>query len=307
MSSVHLPVLYLEVLGGLAVHPGGTYVDCTAGAGGHTSGLLEKSEPNGRVLALDVDPKALDFVRQRLASWGEQLTLVQANFSRLNAVAHDHNFSQVDGILMDLGWSSMQLADESRGFSFRAGGPLDMRYDPTLPHTAGDLVNTLPEKDLANLIWQFGEERHSRKIARAIVRNRPVRTADRLAKIISQTTQRGHTRIHPATKTFLALRTYVNKEAEVLQTALPQAVALLRPGGRLAVISFHSLEDRVVKNFFRQEEKDCICPVEQLTCVCGHHAALRRITRKPLTPDAEELAINPRSRSAKLRIAEKLP
>jgi len=306
-GSLHKPVLYQEVLDGLAIRPGGKYVDCTTGMGGHAIGMLERSSPGGRLLALDVDPLALDVARKRLAPFAGRVTLVQTNFTNLLSVARSQGFAEVDGILMDLGWSSWQLADGSRGFSFRATGPLDMRYDPTLPETASDLVNRLPERELADLLWRFGEERRSRAIARAIVRHRPIHTAIDLAGVVSRATggKRGR-RIHPATKTFQALRIAVNHELDVLRTTLPQAVALLRVGGRLAVISFHSLEDRIVKNYIRQEERDCICPIEQIVCSCGHRAVLRRVTRKPIVPGVDEVQRNPRSRSAKLRIAERL-
>ncbi len=295
------------MLGGLAIHPGGTYVDCTVGAGGHAFGTLEKSAPDGRLLALDLDPQALDAARQHLVPFGERVTLIQASFANLGSVARAAGFVQVDGILLDLGWSSLQLADESRGFSFQTDGPLDMRYDPHLARPAADLVNKLPADDLANLLWKYGEERRSKAIARAIARNRPLRTTTELADIVARTVGRRRGRIHPATKTFQALRIAVNNELDDLRAALPQAVQLLKPtGGRLAVISFHSLEDRIVKDFIRQEEKDCICPIEQPVCGCEHRATLRRLTKKPIVPTAAEVQRNRRSRSAKLRIAERV-
>ncbi len=298
----HLPVLYDRVLEFLAPQPGGRYIDATVGAGGHAWGILEASDPDGRLLALDADPAALAVARERLAPFGERVTLMHANFDRLAQVAEEHGFEKVDGILLDLGLSSLQLADAQRGFSFQLEGPLDMRFDPRTRRTAADLVNRLSEEELADLLKRYGEERYARRIARAIVRHRPIRTTRELAELVARNVpHRG--RIHPATRTFMALRIAVNDELGALERALPQAVGLLRPGGRLAVISFHSLEDRIVKEFFRRESRDCICPPELPACVCDHKAVLELVTRKPVTPSAEEVARNPRSRSARMRVA----
>jgi 16S rRNA (cytosine1402-N4)-methyltransferase len=281
------------------------YVDCTVGAAGHAQGILQQSAPDGRLLALDVDPQALDTARRRLRSFGERVVLIHASFSELASVAGEASFETVDGVLFDLGWSSLQLADPSRGLSFQKDGPLDMRLDPRLNRTAADLVNRLPMDALADLLRKYGEERRARAIARAIVRARPVRTTRQLADIVAATIgRRREGRIHPATRTFQALRIAVNDELSALEAALPQAVSLLRPGeGRLAVIAFHSLEDRIVKNFIRREERDCVCPPEQIVCVCNHQATLRRLTKKPIVPGADEIRRNRRSRSAKLRLA----
>ncbi len=211
----------------------------------------------------------------------------------------------VDGILLDLGLSSMQLDTPERGFSFQQDAPLDMRFDPASPTTAADLVNNLPQDELADLIYRNGEERASRRIARAIVKARPLQTTRQLAAVIETVLPRKG-RIHPATQTFQALRIAVNQELERVENVLPQAVAALKSGGRLAIISFHSLEDRIVKEYFRRESRDCICPPRQPVCTCGHKATLKEITRKPITPGEAEIAANPRARSAKLRIAEKL-
>jgi 16S rRNA (cytosine1402-N4)-methyltransferase len=231
---------------------------------------------------------------------------VQASYVTLRAQLDEIGWEFVSGILLDLGLSSMQLDTPERGFSFQADAPLDMRFDPRGPVRAADLVNTLPEKDLANLIYEYGEERRSRQVAHAIVRARPLLTTRQLAQVIAGVTSAGQPGIHPATRTFQALRIAVNRELESLEEVLPQAVASLEPGGRLAVISFHSLEDRIVKQYFRQESRDCICPPRQPVCTCGHMATIREITRRPIRPQPAEIQANPRARSARLRVAEKL-
>jgi 16S rRNA (cytosine1402-N4)-methyltransferase len=302
----HIPVLLDEVLKGLNLQPGQHYIDGTLGAGGHAEAILQAIAPDGQVLGLDADPVALNSARQRLAPYNDRVHLVNANFSQLTTIAHSYDFVPVHGILLDLGLSSMQLGDAERGFSFQNEGPLDMRYDPSGPITAADLVNSLSQSELADLLYRFGEERRSRRIARAIVAARPVNSTRELAELVARAVggRRG-ARIHPATRTFQALRIAVNDELETLSSALSDGITILAPGGRLAVISFHSLEDRIVKNFFLQESKDCICPPEQLTCTCGHRATLRIITRKPITASNGEINANPRSRSAKLRVAER--
>ncbi|RME08288.1 MAG: 16S rRNA (cytosine(1402)-N(4))-methyltransferase RsmH, partial [Anaerolineae bacterium] len=214
-------------------------------------------------------------------------------------------WESVDGILLDLGVSSMQLGDPRRGFSFREDGPLDMRFDPSADVTAAELVNTLPEEELADLIYRYGEERRSRRIARAIVASRPIESTRHLAEIIRRAVGSGRERIHPATRTFQALRIAVNRELEAVEQVLPLAVEALAPGGRLAVISFHSLEDRLVKQYFRQESRDCLCPPEQVVCTCDHLASLTLVSRGAIRPDEEEVSANPRARSARLRVAEK--
>lgn len=301
----HVPVLYQEVLDGLQPHSSGKYIDGTIGAGGHADGILTASGPDGRLMGLDADPEALFVASQRLASFGERVLLAQANFRELAAVARKHKFEPVDGILLDLGLSSMQLDAPERGFAFLQEGPLDMRFDPAQTTTAADLVNRLSEADLADLIYRFGEEPASRRIARGIVARRPVHTTAELAEIVRRAVPGRHKR-HPATRTFQALRIVVNDELEVLKEVLPQAVDLLKPGGRLAVITFHSLEDRLVKEFFRTEASGCVCPPGLPVCVCAHVATLRIVTRRPLQPQEVEVQRNPRSRSAKLRIAEKM-
>jgi 16S rRNA (cytosine1402-N4)-methyltransferase len=280
-------------------------VDGTLGAGGHAAGLLAASEPAGQLLGLDVDPQALDLARQKLAPFGERAWLKKASYTSLPEQLATLGWDSVDGILLDLGASSMQFDTPERGFSFLADGPLDMRFDPANPLTAGQIVNTWPEWDLADILFRYGEERASRKIARAILRNRPIEGTQELAAIIEAAVGR-HGPHHPATQTFQALRIAVNGELEAVEKALPMAVQALHPGGRLAVISFHSLEDRPVKEYFHQESRDCICPPGQPVCTCGHKASIKEIARRPITPTEAEIEENPRARSAKLRIAEKL-
>jgi 16S rRNA (cytosine1402-N4)-methyltransferase len=280
-------------------------VDCTVGAGGHAWGILEASSPAGKLLGLDLDPLALHIARQRLAPFQDRVILVQASFTTLPEQLNRLGWDSVHGIVADLGVSSIQLDSPDRGFSFQNDGPLDMRFDPANPITASDLVNDLPEDDLADILWQYGEERASRRIARAIVHARPLRTTRQLAEVIARVSggHRGH--IHPATRTFQALRIAVNQELKALEEFLPLAVQALLPGGRLAVIAFHSLEDRIVKQYFRTESRDCICPPEQPVCTCGHKASLIEITRRPIVAGEEEIRNNPRSRSARLRVVEK--
>jgi 16S rRNA (cytosine1402-N4)-methyltransferase len=304
-ASDHVPVLYDQVLAGLKVQPGGRYIDATVGAGGHAAGILQHSSPDGRLLGLDADPEAIAYARQALRPFGERVLLRAGNFRHLQAVARAVEFELVDGVLLDLGLSSRQLADGARGFSFSQDGPLDMRMDPSQGPNAADLVNCLSPAELAELLWRYGEERHARRIAQAIVAARPVNSTGQLAELIARI-MGYRAKIHPATRTFQALRIAVNDELGALSEALPQARDLLRPGRRLAVISFHSLEDRLVKQFYQQEARDCLCPPEVPVCVCQHRATLKVITAKPLRPGDEEISRNPRSRSARLRLAERL-
>jgi len=304
----HVPVLVAEVLAGLQVHPGGVYIDGTVGGGGHAAAVLKRSTPDGRLLGLDRDPRAVARAQKRLAGFGERAQIVHAPYVQLKQLARQRGFFPADGVLLDLGFSTLQIDDPTRGFAFKEEGPLDMRYDPTSEApTAAELVNSLAEDELADLLWQYGEERHSRRIASAIVEARPLQTTQQLADVISLEVGRGPLdRIHPATRTFQALRIAVNRELEMLEVVLPQVVSVLRSGGRLAIMAFHSLEDRIVKHFFRQEAQDCICPPELPVCRCEHEATLRVLTRKPLRPSDEEVAANPRSRSARLRVVERL-
>ncbi len=304
---LHQPVLLAEVLEGLQPQraPDGRFIDGTLGAGGHAAALLSAA-PRAHLLGIDRDPSALAVARERLAPFGERALLIHANYDQMAALAAQHAFAPVDGILLDLGFSSLQIDDPERGFSFRADAPLDMRYDPRADSpSAADLLNTLSAEALADLLYTYGEERESRRLARAIVAARPLRTTRQLAELIERALPRRE-KIHPATRTFQALRIAVNDELGALERALPQTVGLLRSGGRLAIISFHSLEDRLVKRFLARESADCLCPPRQPRCTCGHKATLRLIARKPIAPSAAEIAANPRSRSAKLRLAERL-
>jgi 16S rRNA (cytosine1402-N4)-methyltransferase len=301
----HIPVLYEEVLAGLDVRPGGQYIDATVGAGGYARGILERSAPDGRLLGLDADPEAVRFAWDVLEPFGDRVTLQAANFRHVQQCSTDCGFDQVDGVVMDLGLSSRQLADGGRGFAFGQDGPLDMRYDRGSGRTAEELVNRLAEAELADLLWRYGEERHSRRIARAVVAARPVKTTGQLADVVAGAVGRRE-KIHPATRTFQALRIAVNDELGALSQALPQACAVLGPRGRLAVVAFHSLEDRIVKRFMQMEASDCICPPEAPVCVCGHRARLRIVTRRPIRPTEGESERNPRSRSARLRVAERV-
>jgi 16S rRNA (cytosine1402-N4)-methyltransferase len=303
---MHVSVLYNEVLYALQPKPGGTYVDCTLGAGGHAYGILEASSPDGKLLGLDLDPHALEIAEGRLSRFGERVNLVQASFVTLVRQLAALGWKTVNGVLLDLGVSSMQLDIPERGFSFRSDAPLDMRFDPQGNTTAADLVNTLSEADLAEMIYRFGEEQGSRRVARAIVAARPIHTTGQLAAVVAKATRGGKSGIHPATRTFQALRIAVNRELDVIEQVLPEAISVLEPGGRLAVISFHSLEDRIVKQFFRNASRDCLCPPKQPICTCGHTAQVKEITRKPIVPSQSESQQNPRARSSKLRVVEKL-
>jgi 16S rRNA (cytosine1402-N4)-methyltransferase len=303
--SPHRSVLYHEIIAGINPKSPGLYVDGTVGAGGHAWGILEAASPDGKLLGLDLDPQALVIARQRLAVYAERALLVQASYTTLALQLERLGWKLVNGIVLDLGVSSMQLDTAERGFSFKTEGLLDMRFSPDQPTTAADLVNRLEESELADLIWRYGEDRQSRRIARAIVQARPLRTTQELAEVIRKAAGSHHERIHPATRTFQALRIAVNAELEAVETVLPQAIQVLEPGGRLAVIAFHSLEDRIVKQYFRRESRDCICPPEQPVCTCGHKATVKEINRHPIVATETEIEENPRARSARLRIVER--
>lgn len=306
MEGIHIPVLFQAVLDGLQVRPGGRYIDATVGGGGHAAGILASSSPDGCLLGLDRDPAAVETAHARLTPYAGRVVLVCSSFGRLAEIARARDFVPADGVLFDLGLSSLQLADPTRGFAFRTDGPLDMRFDPTTGGlTAADLVNELPAEELAALLYRYGEERQARRIVEAIVAARPLHTTKELAAVVEGVVGR-RGRIHPATRTFQALRIAVNDELAALEAALPRAVEVLAPGGRLAVISFHSLEDRLVKRFMRRESRDCICSPEVPVCTCNHKATLGLVTRKPVRPTADEIAANPRSRSARLRVAERM-
>ena len=305
-DSPHQPVLYKEIIHALQPHTGGRYVDGTLGAGGHARGIMEVSAPDGQLLGLDVDPQALAIARRNLAPYEGRIHLAQASYTSLSTQLARLGWGAVDGIVLDLGASSMQFDTPERGFSFLHDAPLDMRFGPHALQTAADLVNKYSERELADLIYQYGEERESRKIARAIVRARPIQTTRELVAAIEAVSPRRGDRLHPATRTFQALRIAVNEELTSIEEVLPQAVTALKPGGRLAVISFHSLEDRIVKDFFREQSKDRVNPPYEQIYEEERKATLKEVNRKPIVPSDEETQNNPRARSAKLRIAEKL-
>lgn len=302
----HIPVLYQAVLDGILPRPDGRYIDGTLGAGGHAAGILEAAAPGGEVLGLDVDPGAIGLAKARLTLYDRRLHTARASFDTMAEHAAALGWQTVDAILLDLGLSSMQVDDPRRGFSFREEGPLDMRFDPEGLVTAADLVNGLAEDELADLITELGEEPRARLIARAIVQVRPIRSTRVLADVVARSSGYHHGRTDPATRTFQALRIAVNDELGRLTRALEAAVRLLNPGGRLVVIAFHSLEDRKVKQFFNRESRDCVCPPQQPVCTCGHTASLKLVTRRPIRPDEQEIQANPRARSARLRIAERI-
>lgn len=305
-TPVHAPVLVEEVLTYLAPRPGALLVDATVGEGGHADALLRRITPAGRLIGLDRDASVLARAEERLRAFGRNVTLAQANFDDLDHVLDRLGVGMVDGVLFDLGISSWQLLEPARGFSFDRPGPLDMRMDPDQPTSAADLVNTLPERDLAALIYRYGEERASRKIARQIVARRPLETTRDLVRAIEAAVGSGRGRLHPATRTFLALRIATNAETDALERALPQAIGRLRAGGRLCVIAFHSIEDRIAKQTLARYSRGCTCPPGLEPCRCGGTRALRVLTKKPVTPSAAEVRRNPRARSARLRAAERL-
>ncbi len=301
----HQPVLYQEIIHVLRPYSPGRYVDGTVGAGGHARGILEACAPDGRLLGLDLDPQALALARETLAPFGQRARLAQASYTSLPAALAEIGWEAVEGIVLDLGLSSMQLDTPERGFSFQHDAPLDMRFSPTNPVSAASLVNGLDEDELANILYRYGEEPNGRRIARAIVQERPLRTTRQLAAVIESISPR-RGRVHPATQVFQALRIAVNEELASVQDVLPKAVAALRSGGRLAIISFHSLEDRIIKDFIREQSRDLVNPPYEPIYTQERTAVLKEISRKPITPSEEELSENPRARSAKLRVAEKL-
>ena len=294
----------------LAPRAGARYVDATVNGGGHAAGIMERSSPDGELLGLDADPDAIARARERLAAFGTRVHLVHANFRALAQVARAEGFDSVAGVLFDLGLSSDTLERSGRGFSFRRDEPLDMRYDPTTGITAAELLARSSERELRHLLRTYGEEPAAARIARAIVEARartPLRTTGQLVAVIEGALGPARRRIHAATRTFQALRIAVNDELGSLQVALEQAVSLLARGGRLVVIAFHSLEDRLVKQFLRNESSSvCRCPPQLPVCVCGRAPRLAVLTRKPVVPTPAEVAANPRARSAKLRAAERL-
>ncbi|HSB08393.1 MAG TPA: 16S rRNA (cytosine(1402)-N(4))-methyltransferase RsmH [Blastocatellia bacterium] len=320
-DELHEPVLLAEIIDWLRPERGGTFVDCTVGTGGHSHAILSAS-PETRVIGLDRDLEALAVARRRLAIFEDRIRLIHTNFDEIASVLNQIGISQVDGVLADLGVSSLQLERIERGFSFTADAPLDMRMDQSGEATASDLVNHLSESELADLIFEYGEERGARRIARRIVRERdrePVATTRQLADIVVRALNlRGRWRIHPATRTFQALRIAVNEELKALERLIPDAISALRSGCRLAIISFHSLEDRIVKRSFLRESGRCTCEaarskqrreasIDEIVCErCGARRRVSVLTRRPARPGLEEINRNPRSRSALLRVCERL-
>ena len=302
----HKPVLYKEIIHALQPQSGGRYVDGTLGAGGHARGILEACTPDGQLLGLDVDPQALALSRETLAPYERRIHLVQASYTTLTKQLAALKWGFVDGIVLDLGASSMQFDNAERGFSFMQDGPLDMRFGSNAFQSAEDIVNTYDERDLADLIFRYGEDRDARRIAKAIVMNRPLRTTRELVAVIEKASPRRGDRTHPATQTFQALRIAVNEELASVESVLPQAVAGLRSGGRCAVISFHSLEDRIVKDYFREQSKELVNPPYERIYEVERKAVIEIINKKPIVASDEEVKDNPRARSAKLRVIEKL-
>lgn len=314
MGEGHLPVLASEVVSVLAHGPGSSLADCTVGGGGHAERLLEATSPDGRLLGIDADRAAIAEAGRVLHRFGSRVVLRQANFSELFDVATSEGLVPFDGVLFDLGLSSYQLADASRGFSFTSDAVADMRFDTGTGVSALELIESAGERELTDLIGEYGEDRNARRIARALLRARDedrLRTAADIADVVMRATpvkpgDRGRSRIHPATRTFQALRIAVNREMDVLPVALKGALEVLRPGGRMAVISYHSLEDRIVKRFIARESRDCIEQPPPPVCTCGHRARLRSVTKGVVIPTEDEVRANPRARSAKLRVAERL-
>ena len=312
MGEGHLPVLVDEVLASLEPATGSSIADCTVGGGGHAQRLLEASSPDGRLLGLDADRAAISEAQRVLAQYGDRVVLRQANFAEIYDTASEAGFIPLDAVLFDLGLSSYQLADSQRGFSFAADGPPDMRFDEDRGLSAIELIDRSSQRELAGILATFGEERRAGRIATAILaaraEGRLMTAADLAAVVAAASPARGADagRIHPATRTFQALRIAVNREVEVLGTGLAGALAALRPGGRMAVISYHSGEDRIVKRFMARESRDCVEDPLPPVCTCGHRAQLRLLARRGITPSSDEVRRNRRARSARLRVAEKI-
>lgn len=307
----HVPVLAAQTLAALAPKSGGVYIDGTLGGAGHSSLILEQSAPDGFLLGIDRDDDALQAASERLAPFDGRFTLVKGNYADMDELARQSGIDAADGVLLDIGVSSYQLDEGSRGFSYNQDAPLDMRMDRSQGLTAEQLVNEAPVEELTRILYEYGEEKWAARIAEFIADERSrgrIESSGRLVEIIKKAVPAGarDKDQHPAKRTFQALRIAVNGELEALSAGLEAAIGLLRPGGRLAVITFHSLEDRIVKDCFRLHATDCICPPRQPVCTCGHKADIKLYNRKPITADDKELADNPRSRSANLRVAVKL-
>ncbi len=302
----HTPVLKREVLSFLNPATQGKYLDATAGAGGHAEAILAASEPDGMLVGLDVDPQAITIASKRLQKYSSRTYLFNISYIEMEACLQEIGWNQINGILFDLGVSSMQVDDAARGFSFNKEGPLDMRFNEQKGFNASNLVNRWKEEEISEILWKYGEEPKARAIAKAICAARPVHTTTQLAQVVLAVYHGKKSRMHPATRTFQAIRIAVNSELDGVEKGLALGIKHLAPQGKIAVISFHSLEDRIVKEIFKRESKDCICPPEQPACTCGHKASLTILTKKPITASEDEIKINPRSRSAKLRVAQKI-
>ena len=304
MSFAHIPVLVQESMALLKPRPGEHYLDGTLGGGGHAEEILLRSSPDGRLLGLDWDEDAVTAARQRLHRFGDRLSIVQANYHQAQAILTDINWGRIDGVILDLGVSSHQFDAAERGFSFQSSAPLDMRMDRRQSLTALEIVNTFPEAEIAKIIAEYGEEPRARRIAAAIVaerRERAIETTTDLARVIGRVGGRRRRAHHPATQTFQALRIAVNRELESLKNFLENGYELLSAGGRMVIISFHSLEDRLVKTAFRKWSQKCLCPPTAMRCECGWNQKVQRLTRKPIIASPEEVRANPRARAAKLR------
>lgn len=311
MSFHHVTVLREEAVDGLNIRQDGIYLDCTLGGAGHSSLIASRLSPEGRLIAIDQDDWALENAKERLSPYIDRVTLVKSNFRHLKEIVDDLGLDGVDGVLFDLGVSSPQLDEGERGFSYNADAPLDMRMDQQAPLTAYEIVNEWDEQEIARIIWEYGEEKFSRRIARQIVQRRqhaPVKTTGELVELIKEAIPAAARRTgpHPAKRTFQAIRIAVNDELDAFRDAVIDAIGILRPAGRVSVITFHSLEDRICKQVYQDFAKGCTCPPAFPICTCGNEAIVKIITRKPILPSEEELEANPRARSAKLRVAEKL-
>lgn len=301
----HTPVLVQETVEWLVTTPHGRYVDATTGTGGHTKAILDRLAEDAVLLGIDADSQALTAAERRLAKYPQRILLVEANFSHLDAIVKGQSLERIDGLLMDLGLSTLQLETPERGFSFQTEGPLDMRFSLDEQETAAKFINTASEEEIAEVIREYGEERHAARIARSIIQRRPMQTTSDLRAAVEASTPDEH-QIKSLARVFQAIRIRVNRELEVLQRTLESVVPLLAIGGRVVVISYHSLEDRIVKNFFQQAEQECVCPPELPVCRCDKVQTLRRLTRGIVEPSAEEVEQNPRARSAKMRVAERV-
>jgi 16S rRNA (cytosine1402-N4)-methyltransferase len=309
-EEIHKSVLLDEVMGFLLPRDSCVYVDATVGSGGHAEKILEKSSPGGRLIGLDIDPAILKIAKARLERFGKRCNLAESNYTKVTDVIKNFGVEKVDGIIFDLGVNLRHFLDADRGFSFTKDGPLDMRLSPKTEITAAEIINKWDEKELINILYRYGEERFAKNIVKAILENRKkksISTTGELSGLVMEVLGKGRSgKIHPATRTFQALRIAVNDELLNLETVLPEAVDILNKGGRICVISFHSLEDKLVKNSFRFLANGCICPPEVGECRCGKKPSIKIVTKKPVMPSDKEISFNPRARSAKLRVAEKI-